>query len=355
MVVKRVRFLKEIQAVVLMCVCVLAALHCWLNRPVKWAFGSRTSAATAGERLRFLQGMFNRTKRFHFPSFTVQGAHHVVEGWLGNQAAFVTQALASEQSRQQVCGSIAEIGVHHGLFTSALIEVALINEPVFVIDVFDRQQDNIDRSGRGNFHSFNVTLSHFGWKAVLVESPATGAIPIWVPRTVTAIRAKSNEVSIGMLRSYFPPLRIMSVDGGHYVDAVVNDLTMAAALLVDGGLIIVDDYTNMLEWPGVREGVAQYFYSRSDKRLAPFAIIANKLFITTASHHEKYFAWLKHLPELNNCLGGHSGGGARDDARFKVFGWKFLYFHPNAPGCRITLSSWHSMLNRWDSASSPKF
>jgi hypothetical protein len=175
---------------------------------------------------------------------------------LANQAAFVTQALASEQSRQQVFRSIAEIGVHHGLFTSALIGVAMIDEPVFVIDIFDRQQDNIDGSGRGNFLAFNNTLSYFGRNAVLVQLPAARAIPKWVARSDTAFRAKSNEVDAGMIRSFCPLLRIMSVDGGHYVDAVVNDMKLAAALLIDGGMVIVDDYTNMLEWHGVQDVLA---------------------------------------------------------------------------------------------------
>jgi hypothetical protein len=45
-------------------VCVLSEVL--QSHAVKWVLGSHTLAATTGERLRFLQGMFNRTKPFNF-------------------------------------------------------------------------------------------------------------------------------------------------------------------------------------------------------------------------------------------------------------------------------------------------
>ena len=47
--------------------------------------------------------------------------------------------------------------------------------------------------------------------------------------------------------------RLFSVDGGHTRELTVNDLTVAASHLEEGGIIILDDITN-LAWPQVIDG-----------------------------------------------------------------------------------------------------
>lgn len=309
---------------------------------------NQTLATSVSERSRYLLGMFNRTQRFQFPIFPVSASRHVVvEGWVENDAAFVTHALGMEQLHRRIFGSIAEIGVHHGLFTSTLITIALEDEPVFVVDVFDHQNDNIDRSGFGSFEHLTNTLSYFGWRSVLAS--ATQNIPEWKPRTVTSFRAKSSEVNVDMLKEHFPLVRLMSVDGGHYVDAVMHDMKMAEGLLVDGGLVIVDDFPNMLQWPGVHDGVSRYFHTTKNSRLAPFFVIGNKLFITTTSHHQHYLSFLKSMPELRRCKGGHSGG-TRDDIRFQLYGFAIAY----GMNCNIGRQLWSEMLCRSPIASCSK-
>jgi hypothetical protein len=37
---------------------------------------------------------------------------------------------------------------------------------------------------------------------------------------------------------------MLSVDGGHSMDTTMHDLMLAACLMVDGGIAILDDYGN---------------------------------------------------------------------------------------------------------------
>jgi len=41
-----------------------------------------------------------------------------------------------------------------------------------------------------------------------------------------------------------PAFRMLSVDGGHSMDTTMHDLMLAACLMVDGGIAILDDYGN---------------------------------------------------------------------------------------------------------------
>merc|ERR1712216_435599 len=46
--------------------------------------------------------------------------------------------------------------------------------------------------------------------------------------------------------------KLFHVDGGHYAEAALNDINIAACALVPGGVLLVDDLHN-LRWPGVQE------------------------------------------------------------------------------------------------------
>ena len=57
--------------------------------------------------------------------------------------------------------------------------------------------------------------------------------------------------------------------------------------------MVVDDFHHSL-FPGVNEGCHR-FLLYATRRLIPFAVGKNKLFLTAHSHHEAYVATLKEL------------------------------------------------------------
>ena len=76
--------------------------------------------------------------------------------------------------------------------------------------------------------------------------------------------------------------RLISVDGGHTAEHVMNDLELAADIVVGGGVIFLDDWSSP-HWPGVFEGYDRFMANRN-RSLAPFLYADNKLLLTTIGH-----------------------------------------------------------------------
>jgi len=69
----------------------------------------------------------------------------------------------------------------------------------------------------------------------------------------------------------------------------MHDIRLAEAVLVSGGIVMVDDITNAA-WPGVIEGVARYLLDPT-RRLFPFMMSHNKLWFTTGDCQRDYLAF----------------------------------------------------------------
>jgi hypothetical protein len=105
---------------------------------------------------------------------------------------------------------------------------------------------------------------------------------------------------------------MFSVDGGHTAHLTANDLEIAADALVDGGIVVLDDYWPPNRgWAGVTEGLYRFLGQqmlvpgRRCQRLIPFLAVDNKIWLTTPSHHAKYLKFTRDDPvfkESNNTL-----------------------------------------------------
>jgi hypothetical protein len=204
---------------------------------------------------------------------------NTVEGWLSPLSARVTAVLGRLQTTRGIKGAVGEIGVHHGRFFILLYLICSGDERAFAVDVFDAQSLNVDRSGRGDESLFLRNLiAHAGERDRLV-----------------LFARDSNTLSADEVRERTGPCRLISIDGGHTAATTENDLRLADALLVEGGITVLDDYFNP-KWPGVSTGAARYFLA-PDTRLKPFLIAPNKLFlcIGDASRYvaavRKEFSW----------------------------------------------------------------
>ena len=78
-------------------------------------------------------------------------------------------------------------------------------------------------------------------------------------------------------------MKFFSIDAGHTIQHVCNDLCLVQEVLVPGGIVALDDYMSV-HWPGVTEGLYR-FMSYQNRRLKPFLCLHNKIFLTTASEH----------------------------------------------------------------------
>lgn len=168
-----------------------------------------------------------------------------------------------------VGGGVAEIGVHHGKFFLLLNSTTFENEQSYAIDVFERQELNIDQSGSGNLQVFERNLrnfdAHYGKNVMVLSEDSTD------PALVAKIQKR---------------VRFFSVDGGHTAEHTISDLIFAQKSIIPQGVVILDDILNS-HWLGVIEGAIRYLLTKPT--LIPFAIGYNKLLLANISYATRYY------------------------------------------------------------------
>ena len=191
-----------------------------------------------------------------------------VEGWVGDRMSQFINLLGALLEAHNVGGHLVELGVHHGLFLFLLNTLRKDGEKCFAIDVFDAQNLNIDKSGRG---SLDVFIDH---------------LSVLLPEERPFFRVvKRDTISFSIIE--FVELlerrrvKFLSIDAGHTHQHAFNDLQLAQEVLAPGGIIALDDYMSV-HWPGVTEGFYRFMHA-ANRRLKPFVYFQNKLFLTTVS------------------------------------------------------------------------
>ena len=202
--------------------------------------------------------------------------HLLVKGWLSPGAPEAIVQLSKEQRSANLAGGVAEIGVHHGKLFILLYLLSTEKEPALAVDLFSHQHLNIDRSGAGDLDRFKRNLGRHADTSRLVVYEGDSA-------QLTA--GKLLELGRG-------PFRLISVDGGHTAETVAHDLAISEGALAEGGIIILDDCFNEM-WPGVADGVHQYF--SEPRTVVPFGIGANKVFFCHRTFAQLYTAALGKL------------------------------------------------------------
>jgi hypothetical protein len=197
--------------------------------------------------------------------------HLDVQGWVSESALSLVLALDRLQRGKGVKGGVCEIGVHHGRYFIALAALRRPGEGALAVDVFGRQELNVDRSGRGDRDAFERNLAK--WNAVdhLVVLEADSL-------TLTGAR---------VIKELGSRVRLFSVDGSHTVGHTMNDIRVAEACLSSGGAIIVDDFLNP-HWPGVLEAAVKIL-SDTDSSLVPVVFHRDKLVLVRQKDYEEYF------------------------------------------------------------------
>lgn len=183
-----------------------------------------------------------------------------VDGWFFPEDVELAVSFLTLQLAQGIIGNVAEIGIHHGKSFLLLANGVRADERAIALDVFDDQEKNVDKSGRGDRAIFEANVKKFAPDANL-----------------EILQRSSLDVAPDQARATFGDVRFFSVDGGHTAEITAHDLRLAEATLVPGGVVMLDDVLNP-HWTGVISGVAEYL--RSGGGLVPFAVSRNKLFLT---------------------------------------------------------------------------
>jgi Methyltransferase domain len=204
-----------------------------------------------------------------------------VKGWLETDSALLIRQLAAAQDKLNIRGGIGEIGVHHGKLFILLHLMLRKNERSFAVDIFDKQNLNIDGSGKGNLDIFLKNVTSLGGNTNLID----------------IFQKSSLEVSSEEIISKAGKIRIFSIDGGHTTELTLNDLIIAEKSICEGGVIIIDDYFNPM-WPGVSNGVSKFFYEQQSQ-IVPIVISPNKIIFTHRKYAKDYQTFFKqNLPYI---------------------------------------------------------
>eukprot|EP00978_Attheya_sp_CCMP212_P011538 scaffold28492_cov50-Attheya_sp.AAC.2 len=209
-------------------------------------------------------------------------------GGMRHSGAFCMK-ISQIQHESGLFGTVAELGVHYGRFTSALFITARKTEKLVVADVFEQQDKNIDGSGHGNKEGFMKGLEVYGLTEKDLHTIYTGSTD----------ELKNNWSQ----EAGFEQFRFISVDAGHTAILTRNDLLISTCNLLKGGVVVLDDLFHF-HWPGVTEGMFQFFNTMDDQhQLYPFLLCDEKLFMTNdRDFHGKYYNVLKHDPLFSPLL-----------------------------------------------------
>jgi hypothetical protein len=193
-----------------------------------------------------------------------------VPGWLSRVDAEIYRAVLRRQSSLGYGGSVAEIGVHHGKSFVALALGLEPGEQGYCIDIFEDQHLNKDHSGKGDRAALEANLRRFNIEGAVIR------------------QASSFDVTADEILAAVGKVRFFSVDGGHWLEIVQNDLALAAGSLAEHGVIALDDF-HRAEWPDVSAGL--FAWHRADGGdFAPFAIGFNKLYLCRKGYVPTYRA-----------------------------------------------------------------
>jgi hypothetical protein len=203
-----------------------------------------------------------------------------LEGWFYRLDAEIFSAILCGQADANCAGAVAEIGVHHGKCFILMCLGLQAGEKAYAIDVFGDHHLNIDGSGRGD-------------RAILEKNCARFHID---PNNLVIDARSSLEVKPADLLNRVGEIRFFSVDGGHWLEIVQNDLRLAEHCLANRGVIVLDDF-HRPEWPDVSAGYVAW-YREKTKPIVPFAIGLNKLYLCT----EEWVASYKDLLARNEFL-----------------------------------------------------
>ena len=194
-------------------------------------------------------------------------------------AAAITEVLMRMQAFLGLKGDLAEIGVLEGAYLRQLYPFLNQNEVCYAIDPY-------------------IELPNLKEKVKRDLEARYG-----LQNQIRFLYESSLDIRMGMLdREGSAGIRFFSIDGNHTEKYVLNDLKIAERILVNGGIIAIDDYFDSYS-PGVSVGVTRFFIENRNNRLAILVSGGNKLFLTTKEDHLMYRLLIKKFTDIENVKG----------------------------------------------------
>jgi Glycosyl transferase family 2/Methyltransferase domain len=186
--------------------------------------------------------------------------HELVLGWFDDVDAAVFRAIDHVQRASGVEGDLLEIGTYLGKSAILLGYLLRPSERLVVCDLFTNEDLDPTLDADAAFYG---ALSRSAFEknyARFHEQPAS-----------VIERSSTELIDEGLGRTF----RIAHIDGSHHYDVVRQDIATALDLVVDGGIVVVDDYRTIPHALGVAAAVWEAVTSG---RLVPVVASSQKLY-----------------------------------------------------------------------------
>jgi hypothetical protein len=184
-----------------------------------------------------------------------------IPGWFSLLDAHLFIAFDRLQRKAGIRGDLLEIGVYRGRSAVLLGYLLGSGEGLVGCDIFEAMPP--DESNR-----MEQTLWYGGLTRQLFED--TYRRYHVVPPTIVAAPSVELRRHLGGM----PRFRMIHVDASHTYDNVRADLATARALLIDGGIVVLDDY-RAIHSPGV---AAAIWRDVAETDLLPVCLTAAKMY-----------------------------------------------------------------------------
>jgi len=208
------------------------------------------------------------------------------QGFLGLETAFLVHALSMIQSDMGHFGAVGEIGVAAGKSFVTLALARRGGEPLFACDIFagaGHPDAKVEKKGV-EVEPDNAAMANL---PMFLETVAYAGIS---PRHVIVHDGPSFELTDSLLFARGTgPFRLFHVDGGHFLEATLHDLRVAACALAPGGVIMLDDL-NAGIFPGVQEAFHRFMLldrPRLRPTLVPFMLMG-RLYLAERRYAREY-------------------------------------------------------------------
>jgi hypothetical protein len=189
-----------------------------------------------------------------------------IPGWFSLLDAHLFIAFDRLQRKAGIRGDLLEIGVYQGRSSVLLGYLLEPGETFVACDIFEAMPPDESNRLEQTLWYGGVTRQLFEdtYRRYHVEPPTIVAVP-----SVELQRHLGGE----------PRFRMIHVDASHTYDNVRADLATARALLIDGGIVALDDY-RAIHSPGA---AAAIWRDVAETGLLPICVTASKMYATWSS------------------------------------------------------------------------
>lgn len=190
-------------------------------------------------------------------------AQDAISGWLYAEDILLFQEINAYQQQAGFTGDLLEIGVYHGKTAILMGYFPGDDERLVVCDLFQTPAPTQENQDENKFWYSDLTRALFetNYLRFHAELPTIVACP------------SSSVIKRGRLKRSF---RFVHIDGCHLYSVVRRDMQTAKKLLMQDGIVIIDDYRSV-HTPGVAAATWQEVTSG---RLIPLCLTPQKMYAT---------------------------------------------------------------------------